>query len=76
MDNKKSCISVEWCISGYHNFKVKPENGELLRLHREPDNKFDPWAVLVKRKDGTTVGRVPANLCRTLFCDQGNQLHM
>ena len=65
MENKTR-ITVDWVITGYHRFKVKPTDGEILRLFKEPGNKFDPWAILVKQMDGTIVGRVPANFCRTL----------
>ena len=39
---------------------------EYLRFQRERENKYDPYAILVKLKDGRTIGRVPANLCRLL----------
>ena len=71
--NNKSSITVDWCITGYHQYKIKPDNGEILRLFREPHNKFDPWAILVKRNDGTLVGRVPANLCRTFQLLKNNK---
>ena len=72
--NNKSTITVDWCITGYHRYKIKPDNGEILWLFREPDNKFHPWAILVKRKDGTVVGRVPANLCRTFQLLKNNKI--
>ena len=47
---------------------------EIRFYGEEPDNKFDPWAILVKRKDGTIVGRVPTNLCRTFQMLKNNDI--
>lgn len=38
--------------------------GEQLMLVREPDNKFDPGAVKVVRKNGRQLGYLPANMTR------------
>ena len=62
----KVMITCDWSMSGYHHFKVKPTVNDFTRFEREDDNPFDPNAILVKLKSGTTVGRVPANLCRFL----------
>ena len=60
-------ITVNWTITGYHKFRVKPKENEPVVFQREPENPYDPWAILVKLKDGRTIGRVPANLCRVLI---------
>ena len=61
-------VTVDWVITGYHKFRVKPNNGEYLRLKYEKDNLYDPYAILVLRKaDDRVIGRVPANLCRCIL---------
>ena len=64
MASKK--ITIDWAVTGYQKFLIKPENNESLVLEREPNNSFDPYAILVKLKDGRIIGRVPANLSRLL----------
>ena len=60
-------ITIDWAVTGYHKFRIKPEKNEFLRFEREPNNVYDPWAILVKVKDGRIIGRVPANLCKLLI---------
>ena len=60
-------INVNWTVTGYHRFTIKPSENEYLRFQREKDKVYDPYAILVKLKDGRTIGRVPANLCRLLI---------
>lgn len=38
----------------------------MMRCTPETDNRFDRWAVLVKMQDGRSVGRMPAEICRTI----------
>ena len=61
-------ITVEWFVTMFHKFKVRPEKGERLLLVKECQNKFDPYAILVKQKNNDeVVGRVPSNFCRLLI---------
>ena len=60
-------ITIGWAVTGFHKFHVTPAKNEPLTFQREPNNPFDKWAILVKRKTGEVVGRVPANLCRLLI---------
>ena len=53
-------ITVERTITGYHHYKSKPNDAEQLRLVKEPENKVDPWAIKLQRRDGTMVGHVSA----------------
>ena len=51
-------------IKGYHIYKVKPSFGTRMSVEREPDNKYDPCALVIKLRNEKMVGRVPANLCK------------
>ena len=57
-------INIDWFVTGYHVFKIRPCDDEKLKMYVEKNNPVDPWAVLVKDQQGNSVGRVPANLCR------------
>ena len=57
---------ISWHVTGYHEFRVKPAVGEHLTLVKDKNNPVDKYAILIKRADGTVVGRVPANFCRAI----------
>ena len=63
---KMNTIEISWYVKGYHYFKVKPNPGEVMQVHREYNNPVDPNAMSVLREGGEQVGRVPANLCELL----------
>ena len=58
-----SSFSFESFVRGYHAYMDcwDPWIGEVLPLERDPTNKEDKCAVVVK-KCGRTVGHVPFNL--------------
>ena len=60
---KMNTIEISRSVKGYHYFKVKPNPGEVMQVHREYNNPVDPNAMSVLREGGKQVGRVPANLC-------------
>ena len=67
-NTENKIVFVDWSITGYHKFKLKPSKvNEGVIFERERDNQHDPWAILVKLQDGRPIGRVPANLCKTLI---------
>ncbi len=41
-------INIAWSIKGYHVNRLKPPPEVTLDLQREPQNRFDPHAVIVK----------------------------
>lgn len=58
-------ISVNWAIKGYHHFRIRPNDGEILEVEREDGNPYDPFSMKVVRVgSGQQIGRVPANLCK------------
>jgi hypothetical protein len=56
-------FELSWSVKGYHFFRIKHEEGEILQVQEEHHNRFDPNAMSVLRQGGVQVGRVPANLC-------------
>ena len=51
------------CVRGYHVYKGiwRPEKGEIYSCAREPDNKYDKFAVAIKH-NSLVVGHVPKNI--------------
>ncbi len=38
---------INWSIKGYHHFKCRPHVAIPLLVKPEPDNVFDPYAMMV-----------------------------
>ena len=59
-------IYVEASIHGYHAcFQTSTVYiSEILTCEVEPNNEYDKCAVVVKNKDGYTVGHVPIELSK------------
>ena len=41
-------ICISWSIKGYHAHRIKPPPEVTLNLQREPHNRFDRNAIVVK----------------------------
>ena len=71
-----SRFCYESAVQGHHISKDIwiPTEGEMLSCIREATNRFDPFAVAVK-KDGVVVGHVPrkiAAICSLFLRRRGN----
>ena len=55
-------------ITGFHVYKEKwlPDDGQILIAEKQPDNKYDPYAVAVK-KEGVVIGHLPRDERHVIF---------
>ena len=66
-------------VRGYHIYKDIWDAviGKELLCKREPDNKSNRYAVVIK-KDGIIIGHLPRKISRacSLFLRSGNEINM
>lgn len=63
-------------IEGLMDGSIVLEKGEKLDFFREPDNKFDKNAIVIKKQSGEAVGYVPIqhNIVFSRLMDAGKEL--
>ena len=53
-------IKIQSIVKGYHHYKIKPDIGVVCNVVREPNNKYDNFAMAVLNENGNIIGHVPA----------------
>ena len=63
-------------VEGILELEPKLQTGDKLNFFREPDNPFDPQAIVIRNADGAKVGYVPKadNLIFSRLMDAGKLL--